>query len=186
MGFFEKIKNIIAPPAKQGQPLWETKPDKIEREFGFFKDSFRIGILAFCSTQTDHDEIHKYKKELDILGYETEALFYVDAKELPRFVMLPHIKWADLDKQKKPISPRPDRFMKKKFDLLLNIYFEESSVLQHISSQSMAKCRVGAYRPHLISANDVFVYTEEENNITKLIAQINLILQKQAHERKIY
>jgi hypothetical protein len=183
---FEKIKDWIAPPAKVGQPLWNEKPDTIERELAYFKDAFRIGILCFDNGQEEHDLVMKYKKELDHLGYETEVLMYVDNKEMPKYCYLPYIKWTDLNKQGLPYNPRTDRFVKKKFDLLMNLFFADAVPLKHLAHLSVAKCRVGAYRPFLKEVSDVFVYTDKDNDLKKLIESINEILKKQAYARKIY
>jgi hypothetical protein len=186
MSWIKKIKEFISPPAKQGMPLWHTKPHEIERELNFFKDTFRIGILALHTNQADHDLILQYKKELENLGYEAEVLLFVDQKEMPRYVYLPTVSWPDLNKQRIPYSPRTDRYCKKRFDLLFNLFFEDSGPLLYLASKSLAKCRIGAYRPHLKEASDVFVYSEEENDLAKLIKAIDNTLQKQKYAHKSY
>ncbi len=186
MGFLEKLKNIFAPPAKEGQPLWEpSNSPKMEREMKFFKDTFRIGMVAIYTTVEEHDAIQKYKKELDVLGYETEVLLFINDKEVPRNCFLPNFTLKDFTKQGIPYNPRVDRFVKKKFDMLLNLYFTEILPLQYISEQSVAKCRIGAYRPALKAVTDLFVYTEPEDDILLLIEKINHTLEKQAYERKL-
>jgi hypothetical protein len=133
-----------------------------------------------------YDRIIRYKKELEVLGYEVEVLFYVDAKEIPNYILGSYFSHDDLDKNLIPHTPKPDRFIKKKFDLLLNLYFQDSFPVNSIAKKSHAKCRVGAYRNYLKECSDLFVYTDEENNLEELITQIDITLKKQAYERKIY
>jgi hypothetical protein len=184
LAIFQKIKELFSPQAKGGQPLWEQDQDNIEREMRYFKDTFRIGILCQYTTDAAHDLILKYKKELDILGYETEVLMFVNDKEMPRTVFLPNFTLKDINKQGIPYNPRIDRFVKKKFDMMFNLYFENHAHLLNICQRSVAKCRVGALRPDLKANTDLFVYTDAENSLQLLIEKINETLQKQAYARK--
>jgi hypothetical protein len=181
LGFFKKILDAVSPPAKQGQPLWTDKADSLQRELQFFGNTFRVGMLAEFTTPAMHDEVMKYKKELDQLGYETEVLMYDNSKERNRNIYLPCINLLDLNKQGVPYTPRTDRFVKKKFDMLFNLYFSDNLPLQYLSKTSVAKCRYGAYRPHLMDTTDVFVYTEPSDDLQALITQINEVLKKQKY-----
>jgi hypothetical protein len=184
MQWIQKIKELFSPPPIQGQPLWETETSNVKRELIFFKDTFRVGLLCYYTTTADHDAVMKYKKELDNLGYETEVLMFVDLKEMPRDIYLPTFSIKDLNKQMVPYNPRTDRFVKKKFDMLFNLFFQDSEPLKYIAQNSVAKCRIGAYRAHLKSVTDLFVYTEAEDNLLQLINKINETLEKQAYVRK--
>ncbi len=184
ISFLTKIKEVFAPSAKVGQPLWDEKKDNIEREFKFFKDTFRIGILCAYTNDEDHDLIQKYKKELDILGYESEVLMFVNELEMPRNVILPNFTLKDVTKQGVPYNPRIDRFVNKKFDMLFNLYFTHHPFLENIAHRSAAKCRIGVYRAELKKHTDVFECDIELGNIHQLIEKINAIFQKQAYARK--
>jgi hypothetical protein len=186
VGFLDTLKNIFAPPAKEGQPLWvPASSPNTERSMKYFKDTFRIGMVAMFTTQEEHDAIQKYKKELDNLGYETEVLLFINDKEVPRNCFLPNFTLKDFTKEGIPYNPRVDRFVKKKFDMLFNLYFTDILPLQYVSGQSVAKCRIGAYRPALKEVTDLFVYTEPTDDILLLIEKINHTLEKQAYERKL-
>jgi hypothetical protein len=185
MSLWQKIKIIFKGTAKQGQPLWEQTADNTQRELSYFKDTFRVGMLVYFSDLAAHDEVMRYKKELDNLGYETEVLMYIDAKETPRNIFLPSISHSDLNKQGIPYNPRTDRFVKKKFDMLFNLYFNDCAPLKYLSVTSIAKCRIGVMLPHLMESSDLFVPTPEMNDLAGLIKNINEVLNKQAYERKI-
>jgi hypothetical protein len=184
MSFLKKIKELFNPPPIEGQPLWETETKNVKRELVYFKDTFRVGILCKYLNTQEHDLILKYKKELDVLGYEAEVLMHVDLKDMPRDIYLPTFNLKDLNSKGIPYNPRTDRFVKKKFDMLFNLFFEDNEPLKYLASNSVAKCRYGAYRDYLKNCTDVFVYTEPENNLQELINKINLILEKQAYVRK--
>jgi hypothetical protein len=182
MDWLNKLKEKLNPPPIKGQPLWETAVEKkVNRELVFFKDTFRVGILCLYSTPADHDAILKYKKDLDNLGYEAEVLMFVNMKEMPRDIYLPSFNLKDLNKQNIPYNPRTDRFVKKKFDMLFNLYFTDNEQLKYLATNSVAKCRYGAYREYLKEVTDVFVYTEAEDNIPNLIQKINEVLEKQKY-----
>jgi hypothetical protein len=185
LGFLDKIKTLFKGTAKEGQPLWEQTADTVQRELSYFKDAFRVGMLVYYTDLATHDLVMQYKKELDNLGFETEVLMFIDAKEVPRNIFLPTIKPSDLNKQGLPYTPRTDRFVKKKFDMLLNLYFNDCAPLKYLSATSIAKCRVGAMRDHLFEITDIFVYTSEEDDLQAFITSVNEVLKKQAYERKI-
>jgi hypothetical protein len=185
MGLLDKIRLAFKGRARGGQPLWEENADNVKRELHYFKDTFRVGMLVNYTNLAVHDEVMQYKKELDTLGYETEVLMYIDAKEVPRNIFLPSITQTDINKQGFPYSPRTDRFVKKKFDMLFNLFFDDNEPLKYLAKTSVAKCRVGAYREYLKDTTDLFVYTDEQDNLTTLIHNINEVLKKQAYDRKI-
>jgi hypothetical protein len=185
MGLLDKIRIAFKGTARGGQPLWEETADNVSRELQYFKDTFRLGMLVNYTGPEVHDEVMRYKKELDNLGYETEVLMYIDAKEVPRNIFLPAISQSDLNKLGLPYNPRTDRFVKKKFDMLFNLFFEDSIPLKYLAKTSIAKCRVGALRPHLKDVTDLFVYTDEADDLKTLIYNINEVLKKQAYVRNI-
>lgn len=186
MSFFKKIQEKIIPVSTtESELIISTPPPNIKHEFVNFSGAYRIGILAYYDNNSTLETINNYKKELEKLGYECEVLLFVDKREKDNNVFLQYYNWDDLDKKYMlPYSPRTDRFLMKRFDLLFNLYFKPYPSLLHISKMSHAKCRVGPYIDALKPGMDLLIPYETGNNLEKLIEEINKILIIQKYERK--
>ena len=185
MSFLKKIKehfNVNKEDERLENVLQPNK--KIKHEFVNFSNAYRIGLLGFYKNPDDLNIIAEYKKKLDSLGYESEILVYVDKAEKDPHVFVPHFDWNDLDKNLIPNSPRPDRFVVRRFDILMNLYFENNPQLLHISNQSNARCRVAPFLNHFQHFSDVMIPLNENPTLSSLIETINTILNIKPYERK--
>ncbi len=185
MSFFKKIKeqfNFSKVDEGLDNVLRQNK--KIKHEFVNFSGAYRIGLLGFYKNPEELNIISAYKKKLDNLGYESEILVYVDKAEKDPNVYVPYFDWNDLDKNLIPSSPRPDRFLIRRFDILLNLYFENNPQLLHVSNQSNARCRVAPYINHFQHFSDMMIPIDENPSISALIETINTILNLKPYERK--
>lgn len=159
------------------------KRKTVKHEFIDFSKAYRIGILCQYSDTTDvQKSILAYKRELEKLGFECEVLLFLKQKEKEPKVYLPSFSLNDLNKEMMPDSPRTDRFMVRRFDLLFNLYFEPCEQLLHISKHSNAKCRVSPYFDFITSCSDVLI-PSENHNIDTLIKNINSTLKIQPYVR---
>lgn len=186
MSFFKKLQERIIPvnTTDTGTVL-RTPPPDIRREFIHFPTAYRIGILAYYTNNDDQEIINNYKKQIEKLGYECEVLMFVDKKEKDHNVYLQYFNWDDLDKKYMlPYSPRTDRFIVKRYDLLLNLYHKPYPPLMFISNMSYAKCRVGPYIESIKECLDILIPHEPGDNLPQLIEKINTTLKLQQYERK--
>ena len=159
------------------------KKKVVEHEYIDFSMAYRIGILGNYSAEVDvQKNILNYKRELEKLGFECEVLVFLNQKEKDPKVYLPSFNLSDLSKEMIPNSPRTDRFMVRKFDLLLNLYFEPVPQLLHICTHSNAKCRVSPYLDFLTKCSDILI-PSERNDIELLIKNINNTLKIQPYVR---
>ncbi len=157
---------------------------KVQHEFIDFSTAYRIGILGiYTETNQVQQKILAYQKELEKLGFECEVLLFVNEKEKNTNVFFPSFNLTELNKEGMPNSPRTDRFVVRRFDLLLNLFFEPCKQLIHITAESNAKCRVSPYIDFLTDSSDILIPTDSHNDIQLLIKNINETLKLQPYVR---
>jgi len=185
VSFFKKLQERII-PIKRSSVVSVLKPDeKIKHEFVNFQTGFRIGIIAYFSNYAFQETISNYKKHLEKLGFDCEVLLYSDKGEPDHTIYLPSFNWVDLDKKTMlPHSPRTDRFIVKRYDILLNLYLNDCPQLLFISYMSYARCRVGPYLEHFKHCSDVLVPLRTGETVEDMIIKINNILNLKPYERK--
>lgn len=183
VSFIQKIKEKLNPVIPVNIPTTVHLPADVKHEFCNFESAYRIGLL---SVHTEYDSVAEYKKKLENLGYECDVLIFIDSQEnIPAYV-LPTYSYEDLDKRTLlPHSPRTDRFILKRFDMLINLYFKPSPQLVHISNMSWAKCRIGPYVDVIKDYVDLMVPIDQVNNVDDLIETMNIILKLKPYERKL-
>lgn len=191
LSFFKKIRESLRDPAQPKRTMNVQKPRpimpkkrQIQREYVDFSKAYRIGILGnYSETMDVQKPILAYKKEIERLGFECEVLLFLNQREKDPKVYLPSFNLTDLNKEQLPNSPRTDRFMVRKFDLLFNLFFEPNPQLLHIAKESNAKCRVSPYLDFLTDCSDILIPTDNGKNINELIKNINSTLKIQRYVR---
>lgn len=184
MSLFKKLQERILPtPAIVAAPIF-TAPNEVKHEFRNFSMSYRIGILCYFTDYDSQEVISNYKKELERLGYECDVLLFIDKKERENNIYLQSFSWDDLDKNMMPNSPRTDRFMVKRYDLLFNLFIQPSPQLIYVATCSHAKCRVGLLHDELKSCSDLLLPFEQEPSVELMIKKINELLKLRPYERK--
>lgn len=185
MSFFKNIQKLILPKPADNMANQSAQEDEIPREFKNFANTYRIGILCYYTDYEMQEEIANYKKRLEQLGYECDVLLFIDKKDKESNIYLQYFDWNDLDKKTNmPHSPKTDRIIVKKYDMLFNLYFNNSPQLMYISQMSQAKCRVGPYNDSLKKVSDILILCPKENDIATLIININKTLNLKPYERK--
>lgn len=185
MSFLKKIQERIIPIQTPGSVSLFQQDEAIRHEFVDFGSAYRIGILGAYYDAESQDIIDAYKKHLDRLGYESEVLMFVNKKEKDHQVFLPNFGWDDLERKSMlPHSPRTDRVMRKRYDLLLNLYLQPCPQLFFISQMSYARCRVAPFLEAFKPIADVFIPIKPDDTLQKLIEQLNLTLTLKPYERK--
>lgn len=186
MSFFKKLKEVIAPqPTTMNVTPLFTPSDKIKHEFVNFAGTYRIGILAEYSAPESQEVVNTYKKHLEKLGYDCEVLLFVDNPEKENTIYLQKFTPDDLDSRTGlPHSPRTDRFIVKRYDLLLNIYLSECQPLQYVSHMSYARCRVAPYLDSFTKCADLLIPMDSLLQLETLISNINNTLNLQPYERQ--
>ena len=181
----KKIQELIFPLSPvEGIPALKTDiPSR--REFVSFSQAYRIGITCLLTDPESQKIIEEYKRDLDRLGYECEVLMFVDKKDKTQTVFLPSFSWEDINRKTRlPDSPRTERFMLKKFDLLFNLYLNPVDPLLIVSQHAAARCRVAPFLPPFKSGSDVFIPVDQKDGLKDLIRKINNTLVLKPYERR--
>lgn len=162
-----------------------AEQDQIKHEFIHFPTAFRVGLLCYYEDYDSQEIIGNYKKKLEQLGYECEALMYIDKKERENNIYLQFFDQNDLEKKSAiPHCPKTDRFIVKRFDLLINLYTQVCPQLLHISKLSQAKCRVAPFLDHFKDYSDLMILCETDLKMETIIQNINKSLNLKPYERK--
>lgn len=188
MSLFDKIKESLLGSKKDEAPkkaesLYPSKTN-IKREFVSFSSTYRIGILGHVINYEILKPLLSYKKKLEALGYDCEILVFDNKRENDPQVYLQSFNLSDLNKDGVPESLRTDRFAIRRFDLLLNIYFEPCPQLLFLSSQSNARCRVSPYLDHFTNCSDILIPMNDIFTIDALIENINKTLELKPYVRQ--
>ena len=185
MSFFKKIQERIIPIQTSTSAILLQPSEDIRHEFVNFSGTYRIGINCYYTDLIAQETISNYKKKLEHLGYECDVLIFIDKKENDHNVILQSFNWEDLDRKTMlPHSPRTDRFIAKKYDLLLNLFFKNCPPLHYLSHMSNARCRVGPYLDHFKHCTDVLIPIGHDESLDDLIHKINNTLNLKPYERK--
>ncbi len=189
MSFLDKIKQQLlgektaSTPVKKAAPIFPHKK-AIKHEFINFAGAYRIGILCFLYDHQSQKPIHEYQKKLERLGFECEVLIFTNKRECDPQVYLQSFSYEDMSKEGIPNSPRTDRFIIRRYDILMNLYFNPCPQLLYLAQNSNAKCRVSPFLDHFTSSSDVLIPVGENYEIANLIEQINKTLEIQPYVRK--
>jgi hypothetical protein len=185
LSLFKKIQEHIIPiQTSNATPLFQPN-QQIKHEFVKFSNAYRIGIICYLTDYESQQIIEDYRKQLEKLGYDCEVLIYIDKPEKMHHIYLQSFGSDDLDKKTLlPHSPRTDRFIVKRYDILLNLYLNNCPQLLFMSYMSYAKCRVAPYLEHFKHCSDVLIPVDHLETIESFIIKINKTLQIQPHERK--
>jgi len=187
LSIFKKIQEKLIPTQHQVEnatPIFTPK-ENIKHEFVDFSSAYRIGILCYFTDYNSQEQLNNYKKELEKLGYECEILLFIDKREKENNIYLQSFNWDDLDRRTMlPNSPRTDRFIVKRFDLLFNLYLQPCLPLQFVSNESNARCRVGPFVDKIKDCCDLLIPIDQEYSLDYLIQQINFLLKLKPYERK--
>lgn len=135
-----------------------------------------IGILYALQTAPDYTEVENFVTELQKAHKEVKALGFVQYKEMKdRF--LPKLSY-DFFSQKevnwfyKPMNDKVSDFIRKDFDLLLDLTMEEALPLKFIAGMSRARCKVGRYSDDNNRYYDLMIKVETHERLPELIRQI--------------
>ena len=185
MSFFKKIQERIIPIQTSNSTPLLQRTEPVKHEFVNFSGAYRIGISSYFTDPESQELIKNYKHQIEQLGYECEVLLFVDKKEKDHAVYLQSFGWDDLERRSMlPHSPRTDRYMLKKFDLLLNLFLNNCPPLLYLSHMSGARCRVSPYLDHFTHCSDLMIPVSPQDNLEAWIKKINTTLILKPYERK--
>lgn len=151
------------------------KTHKVVHEIKNLKNATTIGILFNGTNEDVMPIINSYvkvleqqKKKVTTLGF-IDTNHPIDALNVNTFARK-QVNWLFI-----PNHPVPLDFLEKPFDILINIFLEESATLEYISTFSKAKFRVG---PYFSGKNNCFDFMlNGGDSIASFIQQIHHYLE---------
>lgn len=157
--------------------------DKL-REFIKFPEAKTIGIIYNATIPQNIDQIHSFARKLEGKGKKVELLGFINLKKpeeiVEKYKDYDFIVKEDVSWYFKPKKFSSSRFIKNKYDILLNLYIQECLPLQYMSAFSDAKFRVGHYQKNNLDCNDFHINLKGKGDVKELIHQIEYYLNEQA------
>jgi hypothetical protein len=161
--------------------LSRDKAERVERSSLPFNRIQTIGVL-YEANREDMELVKKYTSRLRQEGKKVFELGYYDQKELifdinytlhSEYIHRKHIKWNGL-----PVPDVATGFKNEPFDLLLNLYTNDSLPLFYVSLHSRARFRIGKFEKINMSFFDMMIDNGEDKDLGNLIKQIDYYIRK--------
>jgi hypothetical protein len=172
MKLIENIKNYIGRYFLQKQAKKNSKSMHIPNFIGVQE----IGIIYNAGSNENEEQVNKVVHFLREQGKKVWTMGFVNEKILPpskKFHLNAEYFWKEkLSPFNLPQTDKIGTFITHKFDLLMNLYFEEDLPLQALSTYCNANFSIGAQIPYSLTYNDSVIDTNENHNIENLASQM--------------
>jgi hypothetical protein len=173
---FNQIKNFFGNIILTNQ----IKAKKEKHAFMPFDKADEIGIIYNAEDMKNEQKVQQFASELRSEGKKVFLLGFINKKEMP-YKRVPHINSelflnTNLTFFNLPDADKIGRFIDMKFDILFNIYNEETLALQGISVLSKSKYQLGAQMNHATKLFDLTIDTGNNKDIYYLAKQMEYYL----------
>lgn len=132
-----------------GRLLLERKLRKTKREprCTSFDNVKSVAIVWDASRPEEFSVISKFFHILTEQGKKVIIFGYYPGKSLPNTLianrMITCLKRTEVDFLYRPVTPEADKFVKERFDVLIDINFRKQFTLEYITALSLASLKVG-------------------------------------------
>ncbi|UCH13901.1 MAG: hypothetical protein JSV22_12445 [Bacteroidales bacterium] len=137
-------------------------------------DAKKIGIVFNATQLVSFEIIRNFVKELSQKKISVTTLGYVNSKKLIdhymyrkgfNFFTRSNLNWFN-----KPVTDTVEEFIKKPFDILINLCLEEYFPIQYVVALSVSRFKVGKYfdEPNYL---DLMIDIEKEKKVMKELKQ---------------
>lgn len=130
-------------------------------------------ILADASKADDAAYLKTCVKQFENNGIKVEALVYIKNIRKSPAVMYDYITGKDINFFLMPKKERIEKYIAKRYDLVLNLYYEDCVPLEYISALSAAQFRIGRYKEDRTFCYDFMLDTGKEKNLPHMVQQFN-------------
>lgn len=180
MSFLSKIRSHFF-DAHLKTKLSLTKINRTSVEFDMASS---IGILFDATNPVHRNKVMQYADTMKKHGKKVDLLGFVKSKQkelsLPyKFFTLREVDWKMI-----PESAEINQFIRKKFDILINLYlpngqsvFGKDNPIKYISALSKANLRVGPFTQN-INYFDLIIDTPDGTDLDHLIKQVDFFLNR--------
>lgn len=173
---FNQIKNFFGKIILANS----IKAKKEKHAFISFDKANEIGIIYNAEDMQNEKKVQQFAGDLRSEGKKVYLLGFINQKEMP-YKRVPHISSelflnTNLTFFRLPDPDKIGRFLDMKFDILFNIYNEETLALQGISVLSKAKYQIGAQMNHATKLFDMTIDTGNNKDLYYLAKQMEYYL----------
>ncbi len=171
---------------KIGNAILVKKLVKTRRKIFYndISDIKKIGIVWDATKKGDFASLSKFHQKMQDRNVDVKIIGYYPGKELPdqytaiRFLSC--IRRNELSFFYLPVSTEADVFMNSKFDILIDINFDEVFPLQCITKLSKASFKVGLFNSEADSSTfdlmmEIKKPVQVENYLTQVIHYLEMI-----------
>lgn len=131
-----------------------------------------IGILFDGSDQQNFETVDKYAMKLEKQKKKVRLLAFIDAAQISEGLSFPFFLRRDTTWLFAPKGPLPTDFIEQPFDILINASLTEYEPIEHITTFSNAKYRVGPYFEDRTHCFDLMI-NNGEDSLTAYLNKVN-------------
>lgn len=171
MQLFEDIKQKVGKWVFQR----ELKTNKRIKEVCNLEDAKSIGILYDATNEQQIKQIQPFVKYFFELKKDVMALGYVNAKQLS-YCHTPKLQYdffyqKDLNWYYKPQNYIIDNFVKKEYDILINLCDSSVMPIKYLVASSVARFKIGRFEDGY-EIYDLMMEINDDKSLSKLMQEI--------------
>lgn len=110
----------------------------------------RIGILFNATNQDDYRQVLGFVKDIQYRGIEIKVLGFVNDKDVPNEYLLKknfsYFMNKSLNWYRKPVNPEVEKFLKEKFDIVIDFSLDNDYLYNYIMALSPSRFKVGKFK----------------------------------------
>ncbi len=114
------------------------------------KTAKRIGIVFNATKQEDYRQVAGFVKDIQGKGIEVKVLGFVNDKDVPNEYLFKrnfsYFLKKSLNWYRKPVNPEVERFLKEKFDILIDFSLDNDYLFNYIIALSPSRFKVGKFK----------------------------------------
>ena len=176
MSYLEDFKTKIGKIVFQNQ----LKSNKRKKEVCNLDSAKSIGILYDATNEEQINQIQPFVSYFFNLKKDVKALGYVNAKKL-LYCHTPKLQYdffylKDLNWYKKPQNYIIDNFIKKEYDILINLCDSSCIPIKYLVASSVARFKIGKHE-NGYEIYDLMISLKEDKSLEKLMSEIQHYLQ---------
>ena len=158
----------------------QLKSNKRKKEVCNLDSAKSIGILYDATNEEQINQIQPFVSYFFNLKKDVKALGYVNAKKL-LYCHTPKLQYdffylKDLNWYKKPQNYIIDNFIKKEYDILINLCDSSCIPIKYLVASSVARFKIGQHEDGY-EIYDLMISLKEDKSLEKLMSEIQHYLQ---------
>jgi len=114
------------------------------------KTAKRIGIVFNATKQDDYKQISSFVKDIQDIGIEVKVLGFVNDKDVPNEYLFKknfsYFLKKSLNWYRKPVNHEVEKFLKEKFDIVIDFSLENDYLFNYIIALSPSRFKVGKFK----------------------------------------